>query len=840
MFSIPGFFFYKSLIWLVVYPNETAKLKKMSILKKVSANQRKMKKWAHHAPMNFLHKWYLVEAERARVLGKDAEAIEYYTQAIRGAREHEYVNEEALGNELMAKFWLAKKMKPEARARMAKARYCYQKWGATAKVRHLEETYAELFDLLREREETHLKHETRQTAKRPETTTILSGSLDLETLNKALVKISHAIKLEEFLPKMMRVVMENAGAQKGVFIEQKNHQWVIQAVIEEKTESHLLCALPVDHPDLVPHSIIHSVGNMKDNAEIRVIDDVTTDMQCATDPYIQAHQPRSILCFPVKSRGKLIAILYLEHKQATRAFTPGRKEVLGLLSWQIAVSLENARLYQQLEEQKNSLQQDVDKQTIELRKAKEAAEEASKAKSDFLSAMSHDLRTPLNAISGYAELLKQDNNLSDSYHEKIEIIHQSGQHLLTLIEGILDLAKIEAGKAEIGSKEFRLPEMLQIILAIMRVPAQQKELSLSYEDDPDLPHIVDGDEKRLQQILLNLLSNAIKYTKRGRVTLRVCRESFYKKNDALCMARIRFEVEDTGIGIPTDKLSTIFQPFEQGGQTHGTGLGLAICQKYIRQMGSELYVNSTEGEASLFWFDLEFRVKNGDQPQPSITHTPWVIGFNGDKRTLLVVDDDTQNRRLLKDILKPSGFGIIEVATGRQAIEIVKEHQPDLILMDLCMPDLDGIETTSRIRRMPHIHQMPIIGISASLQYQQSCLRAGCDAFLARPFTLNELWECLRVHLGLEWIYEETVETKNDPSQLSETRPLVMPPREQLMPLMASAKAGFFDDIQEHAATLKELDAEFIPFATKIEQFAKAFQDQQIIELINSSIQGGT
>ncbi len=345
------FHFYDSLTRLAVFA-DASKLEQKRILRKVKANQKKMQRWAHHAPMNFLHKFYLVEAERHRVLGEHTLAIEYYDRAIENARLHEYINEEALSHELAAKFYLAKGKAKIAQVYILDARYCYLRWGATAKVRDLEARYPQLLE---------------RACEFTSTITTASGSsetLDLTTVMKASLAISSEIFLDKLLATLMKILIENAGAQKGYLILETNGKLMIEASGAVDTDSvTVLQSIPIESSQAVSASIINYVARTKESA---ILNDATGVGSFTNDPYIIEKQPKSVLCYPIQTQGKLTGLLYLENNLTTGAFTPDRLEVLKLLSSHVAISLENARLYEQLEDYSRTLEVKVEERTQEL------------------------------------------------------------------------------------------------------------------------------------------------------------------------------------------------------------------------------------------------------------------------------------------------------------------------------------------------------------------------------------------------------------------------------------------------------------------------------------------
>lgn len=398
-----------------------------------------------------------------------------------------------------------------------------------------------------------------------------------------------------------------------------------------------------------------------------------------------------------------------------------------------------------------------------LRNARIQSDRANREKSRFLANMSHELRTPLNAILGYSQLLRRDDSISGDSRKNLQIINRSGQHLLELINTVLDMSKIEAGQLELEYGVFDLREMADNLESLMHFRAEKKGLSLQFTIAEETPRYIRTDEKKLRQVIINLVNNAIKFTRDGSVSVHIQSEKKPKNTTAA----LHFQVSDTGSGIAEEDLDTIFKAFEQlegqDSRTEGTGLGLAISRQLIRLMGGDIDVKSRLGEGTTFHFSIRIETaEKSDIVKKSPALSVVGLDSSSDKEfRLLIADDNEDNRNLLAEIVRITGFTVRQAANGEEAVQLQQEWKPHLIWMDLKMPVMDGFEAMQRIQDKCNEtgEKPPVIIVLTATVFEQERKRAfslGCSDFIRKPFEEREIFDALKKHLGVEYVYQQT------------------------------------------------------------------------------------
>ncbi len=581
---------------------------------------------------------------------------------------------------------------------------------------------------------------------------IEASHAEMKALNQALSESES--RLAQFLDAMPVGVFVTEANGKPYYINQTGQQILGQGIVESVTteqfqEAYLLYLAGSEQ--LYPKERDPVVNALKgesvtvDDMEIRRPDKIIPIESLGTPIYDESGNiTYAIAAFRDITKRKQAEKLLAEYNRTLEAQVSERTQ-------ELSQTLEHLKVTQQ-----------------ELIQAKEAAECANRAKSEFLSKMSHELRTPLNAILGFTQVLARDNTLKPAQQKQLGIIKRSGEHLLSLINDVLEMSKIEAGRTTLNENRFDLYRLLSSLQEMLHLKAHSKGLQLTFNYSPDTPRYVRTDESKLRQILINLIGNAIKFTSSGAVTLRVGRShksdvTSHKGESAPGSLFLHFEVEDTGPGIAADELDTLFEPFVQTKtgkmSQEGTGLGLPITRQFVQLLGGNITVSSTLGEGTIFKFDVKVTLAPAAEIQTA-TSTRQAIALAPNQRTyrILVVDDRGESRQLLLHLLSRLGFEVREAENGQQAVALWDSWQPHLILMDMRMPVMDGYEATKQIKSHLKGQATVIIALTASAfeEDRTMILSAGCDDFVRKPFQEEVLLEKIATHLGVRYVYEES------------------------------------------------------------------------------------
>ncbi|MFM9265740.1 ATP-binding protein [Tychonema sp. BBK16] len=668
-------------------------------------------------------------------------------------------------------------------------------------------------------------------------------------------RIRSSLNLEEVMTMAVEEVRQFLATDRTV-IYRFNPDWSGFIAVE----SVAVGTMPILGIDINDPCFREGCVSVYEQGHIRAIDNIYTAglSECHVN-LLSQFEIKANLVVPILQGNNLWGLLIAHHCRSQKNWNSSEIESLKQISVQLEIAIQQSILF----EQAKTEIADRKLAEIALQKAVVTADRANRAKSEFLSSMSHELRTPLNAILGFSQVMVRDSSLNNQHQEHLQIINRAGEHLLSLINDILEMSKIEAGRSQLNESSFNLMHLLETLEEMFRLKAESKKLQLNFEVVDGVPHFVNGDEGKLRQILINLVGNAIKFTETGSVTLRVKNKVEETGSNQSAQAdfdsvntnsirqeflRLQFEIEDTGSGIAAEEMNKLFEPFEQTktGQKsqQGTGLGLPISLKFVQMMGGKITINSIPGLGSQFTFDIEIRLADPiDVKMVKLQKKVISLAPNQPEYRILVVDDRADNCLVIARLLSPLGILVREARNGQEAIAIWEDWQPHLIWMDMQMPVMNGYEATRQIKAHPLGKQTAIVALTASVfeEERKTILAAGCDDFIRKPFEANILFAKMEELLGIQYIYEEPVEAKlENESEISEVvshqsveSQLGQMPAEWMEKISDAAHECSDDKI---IRLIEEMPREFAPAAQVLTALVHNFLFDDIIDLAKSGV----
>ena len=642
--------------------------------------------------------------------------------------------------------------------------------------------------------------------------------------------------LDALLPYVMQTVLEFVGSQHGYIIlvdEHGNSNTLIDHTGRAREDKNAV--------DFISHSILKFVV---ESGEHLVLSNAMTDPRFFDARSVLHHRIRSVMCVPLIAQERVLGAIYVENRSIKASFKEVDVDPMILFANQAAMSIENARLYGELEQRVSQRTQALEVANKELAVSQSLAQAANKAKSAFLANMSHELRTPLNSIIGFAELMYKRPQFPIEEKEYLKIITQSGEHLLQLINDILEISKIEAGHNQNNVTDFNLAQLVDEVQEMMWVPAERKGLRILTSLSDDTPRHICADKTKLQQILINLLGNALKFTDEGQIEIRIKRsenQPALQTEQDHSAVMLRFEVEDTGYGIAENEMGKLFQLFSQTESgiksRKGTGLGLAITANHVQMMGGEVSVHSELGVGSMFAFDIVVSLSDQTGIQISSPVGYHIVQVDEQYAGLrhLIVDNNKANRILLRNMLQDSGFDQIQEAeSGGSALTQFESFQPDLVWMDIHMGDMDGREATRLIRLLPKGKEAVIVAVTAGVfdEMAEFHLVNGFNDIVYKPFRATEILDKMVQHIGV--LFSSDPVDREERSQLDSTFVLEEAHLSELnadwkWQFCDAAKAGDFEQCHRLLNRLEGVDAEVVH---ALRHLIDTFRFDQLVALL--------
>eukprot|EP01114_Cavostelium_apophysatum_P014884 TRINITY_DN3962_c0_g1_i3.p1 TRINITY_DN3962_c0_g1~~TRINITY_DN3962_c0_g1_i3.p1 ORF type:complete len:2038 (-),score=502.37 TRINITY_DN3962_c0_g1_i3:121-6234(-) len=826
--------FFDSLILIACHPQACSQ-DRAAYRTQINENLTNLKAWSENCPENFQHLVELVEAEMARLEGDDWKASRLYASSIANADKNFFPQDKALAEEMLGTFWENHGEHKYASIHIAEAMKGYSLWGAHAKVKQLRHNFR---DLLSTQIPESAPTAAANVAANTTTSHLNSALMDMQSVVRASQTISSDIDMSKLLFNMMKIIIETAGAQKGALLLLHDGKLVVDA---EYTVSGQIRVL--EEASKHWRGAFNVIEHVQETRNLVVLGRAYEDKQFGGDPYISEAKLKSILCIPITKHDELKGVLYVENNLATFAFQNNRVAVLTVLTSQMAISIENSRLvHHQLEVQKNIAEQ------------KSRAQEAEKFKKkleEFIDTICHEMRNPLNGIYGGATLLKDQLNiisavanevpptLADRMREPLSIaldnldsITKCAQQQKVIVDDVLDLSRLESNKIELTATPFQTRTVVSTVLQMLSPQIAQSKLDviLNLQDEEAW---ISADVHRLSQILINIVSNAVKFTKQGYIEIKSRLTDVRDSN----ITAMYIEVQDTGIGMSEEEKGKLFERFAQAtkyinSQYGGSGLGLAISQKLIERMGGSIQVDSRKWFGSRFSFSIKcVRV---EKPEDIVIEEAGQEDYTPKKSTtILVVEDNAVNQRVLLNYCKQKGFICNLASNGLEALNLFETMKYDLVLMDIEMPIINGIEASIKIREMEKAQgrkRTPIIGLSGNARAQQieDGKAAGMDDYLTKPFHREEIYQAVAKYTHRN---DLSPSPRSARGSISEPNPPNVPYGDSLRPskLLPAVKSLSTDSMTVNPATLQRIPSPSTGVTVRL--FSRRIEDAKTVHV---------